>query len=111
MLASKQLFQNLAKDGYYHILGTSGLWKHRTRCTRFVSCIDDFAIKYYSKEDLDHFLKSVAKHYEYYIDRSGSNYIGLKLDWDYGRQWVNISMPNYIPKLLKRLEHKTRLII
>ena len=105
LLAHRQFKERLAKDGYFPIVGTSGMWRHTTRKTKIVLCIDDFGIKYYSKADLDHFLNSIAKHYEYTIDRSGEHYLGLKLDWCYDKNFVDISMPGYIDRLLKRLKH------
>jgi hypothetical protein len=105
ILANKQLQKNLAKDGYFPIPGTSGLWKHRTRRTKIVLCIDDFGIKYFSKDDLDHFLRSIKKNYEYHIDETGSNYIGLSLNWEYDKGMVEVSMPGYVEKLLKRTGH------
>ena len=56
ILANQQLQTNLAKEGYYPMPGTSGLWKHHTRRTKIVLCIDNFGIKYFSKDDLKHFL-------------------------------------------------------
>ena len=45
ILANQQLQTNLAKEGYYPMPGTSGLWKHHTRRTKIVLCIDDFSIE------------------------------------------------------------------
>ena len=39
------------------------------------------------------------------IDWKGENYCGLKLHWNYDEGWVDIAMPNYITKTLKKLEH------
>ena len=106
ILANQQLQQNLAKEGYYPIQGTSGLWKHRTLQTKIVLCIDDFGIKYFRKQDLEHFLHSISKYYDYHIDKTGTNYIGLTLEWDYARGMVEISMPGYINRLLQRIKHE-----
>ena len=59
ILANRQLVRNLAKEGYRPISVTSDLWKHRTRKTHKVLCIDDFGVKYHSTTDLDHFIKSL----------------------------------------------------
>ena len=107
VLANQQLQSNLAKEGYYPIPGTSGLWKHRTRQTKIVLCIDDFGVKTFCKADLDHFLHSIKKYYDYHIDETGSHYIGLTLDWQYDKGVVEVSMPGYIRKLLKRTGHPT----
>ena len=31
--------------------------------------------------------------------------MGLMLDWNYDEGYVDVSMPGYIPKLLRRLQH------
>ena len=58
-----------------------------------------------NKDDLDHFLGSLEKHYEYHFDPTGSHYIGLSLNWDYPNQTVELSMPKYVDKLLHRIGH------
>jgi hypothetical protein len=106
ILAHQQLSRNLQKYGYYHIPGTAGLWKHHSPRTKIVLCIDDFGVKYYSQADLDHFLNALRNHYEIHLDMSGSNYIGLHLEWNYANGTVDISMPGYIERLLHRIGHK-----
>ena len=48
---------------YTPIIGTLGLWKHKTRKTVFCLCVDDFCVKYYSPEDLQHLHKAISKQY------------------------------------------------
>ena len=107
ILTNQQLQTNIAKEGYYPIPGTSGLWKYRTRWTKIVLCIDDFGIKYFSKDDLKHFLHSIKKYYDYHIDELESHYIGLTLKWNCDRRMGEVSMPGYIQKLLKCAKHPT----
>ena len=107
VLAYDQLVRKLGEDGYYPILSTAGLWKHHSRRTRIVLCIDDFGIQYHSMEDLSHFLAALKKHYVYTLDISGEHYIGLELKWDYQKRHVDIGMPNYINKLLTRTKLHT----
>ena len=33
------------------------------------------------------------------------NYLGLKIDWNYGKEYVDISMPWYMKNALDRLQH------
>merc|ERR1711884_591004 len=42
ILAYEHLRNIIEPFGYYHIPGTAGLWKHKTRPTVFCLCIDDF---------------------------------------------------------------------
>ena len=92
--------------GYRPVLGTTGMWEHETRCTKFCFCVDDFVIKYFSKEEAQHLLDFLGKHYKYTTDWKGKNYCGLlTMDWHYNKGYVDVSMPGYIPLCLQRLQH------
>ena len=69
-------------------------------------CVDDFGIKYYTKDYADHFLHAIGQTYKYTTDWDGTNYCGLKLDWNYAEGYVDISIPGYIKKTLQRIQHK-----
>ena len=60
---------------YYPIPFTTGLWDHHTIETNFCLFIDDFGRKYYSKDDSDHLLNALKKHYAVSTDWEG------KLSW------------------------------
>ena len=105
VLAYNELKKNLKPAGYSPVLGTVGMWQHATRQTKFCLCVDDFGIKYHSKEDADHLLQAIGKHYRYTTDWKGTNYCGLAFKWDYAQGYVDISMPEYVTKMLKRLQH------
>jgi len=105
ILAYQQLIKVLAQYGYSPIVGTVGLWQHIKRPIKFCLCVDDFGIKYYSKQDVDHLLSAIGSNYQYTTDWSGSNYCGLNIDWHYDDGYVDISMQNYVQKTLQRLLH------
>ena len=105
VLAYNQLTDFLNKAGYHHVQGTSGLWTHHTKPTAFCLCVDDIGLKYYNKTDLQHFISTISKHYDYHIDPTGTHYMGFTLTWNYKKKYVDISMPTYIINLLKRLNH------
>ena len=98
--ASVLAYQNLTKlltdGGYEHILVSLGMWKYRTRKTIFCLCVDDVGVKYFSKEDVKHLHDTLAKEYNCKIDWSGENFIGYKVNWDYERGFIDISIPDYI---------------
>lgn len=100
ILAYKNVKNLLEPHGYYPAPGTQGLWKHKTRPTRFCLCVDDFGIKYYAKRDVEHLLTALASHYKYTIDWTGKNYCGLNIKWNYSDKWVEISIDGYIACLL-----------
>ena len=105
VLAYNYLSSLLKQAGYTPIVGSLGLWKHQTRKTLFSLCVDDFGIKYYTKDDVDHLLSAIEKQYTAKVDWTGRHFLGFTLDWQYSKDYVDISMPDYLPHLLKRLCH------
>ena len=95
----------MAHHGYAPIKGTVGMWQHETRPTKFCVCVDDFGVKYFTKEDAEHLVGCLEKHYKVTKDWKGKNYCGLTMDWHYDEGYVDISMPKYVPESLKRLQH------
>ena len=91
--------------GYEPIPGTAGLWKHCTRPTVFCLCVDDFGIKYWSKQDADHLCNAIGSSFRYTVDKEGKNYCGLTLHWNYNKGDVDILMPKHAPATLKKLLH------
>ena len=67
--------------------------------------MDDFGVKYFSKDDANHLLNSLKNHCAISTDWEGNNYLGLTIDWNYSKEYVNISMPDYVRKALDRLQH------
>ena len=106
ILAYKQLKKNLAHHGYFPIPHSVGMWKHKTRKTLFCLCVDDFGIQYHTQADADHLIHALKQYYKITIDWEGTDYCGLHLQWNYEKQYVDISMPGYIDNLLDRLNHK-----
>ena len=107
ILAYQQLVTNLAKHGYTPCKYSVGLWTHATRRTKFCLCVDDFGIKYFSKDDADHLITSLrTSGYTVTTDWDGKNYCGLYLDWHYDKGYVDISMPDYVLNALKKFRHQ-----
>ena len=104
-VANDRLTKHLSAYGYAPVPRTPALWKHVTRPTTFTLCVDDFGIQYCAKGDADHLLDALRDMYKISVDWEGSLYIGLTLLWDYIRLTVKVSMPEYIPMVLKRFQH------
>ena len=83
VLAYNQLVNNLKPHGYLPCPFTTGLWCHTTRKTKFCLCVDDFGVKSFSDADKNHFLSTLQKYYDISVDDTGSNYLGLTMDWNY----------------------------
>ena len=100
--ASVLAYQNLTKllidGGYQRIVGFLGMWKHKIRKTLLCLCVDGFGVKYYSKEDEQHLHHTIEKEYTCKIDWKGENFLGYKINWNYDRVYVDISILDYIKK-------------
>ena len=94
--------------GYKPIVGTVSLRAHETWRVRFCIYIDDFGVKYHTRDDANHFLHALGAHYKYTCDWTGKHYCGLTIDWRYQEGYLNVSMPGYIDKILKRLDHRSQ---
>ena len=57
----QNMVKNLAPFCYEPMTCTPGLWIHNTRCKTFTLTVDDFGIKNFNQDDLDH-LFNASKH-------------------------------------------------
>ena len=105
VIAYKKLVKHIDGHGYYHIPFTTGLWSHRTLKTKFCLCVDDFGIKFFSQQDLNHLLTALCNKYDVTVDWAGESYLGIDINWEYIKGHVDISMSEYTPKALTRLNH------
>ena len=110
ILAYKQVSGLLKKAGYYPLIGSMGMWKHHTKPTMFCLCVDDFGIKYFSKEDVEHLENALKPQYQAKIDWKGEDFLGFNLKWDYTNMHVTLSMNNYVKNALIKLQHKVKKI-
>ena len=106
-IANDELQNHLRPFGYKPCPRTPGLWTHDTRKISFALVVDDFAVKYVKKGDLDHLLKSIQSKYIITIDKQATQFCGITLSWNYRKRKVTLSMPGYIDKLLHKLHHPT----
>ena len=75
----------------------------RNTKTTFCLCEDDFGVKYFSLADAEHLISAVQEMFQVTVDWEGKHYCGLNILWNYREGWVEISMPTYIPKMLKKV--------
>ena len=68
ILANKLLKERLAKDSYFELPHTPGLFKHETRPVWFTLTVDDFGIKHIGKEHALHLISTLKKHYKIKVD-------------------------------------------
>ena len=69
----------------------------------FVLVVDDFGIKYKTKEDAEHLLATLRALYTINVDWSGSKYVGFTVQYDRTAGTIRLSMPDYTecPTLLR----------
>jgi hypothetical protein len=102
LLSQRRLFSHLENNGYHLDHNVPCLFRHEHRDVTFVLVVDDFAVKYSNKEDIDHLIATLQQQYEITINWSGSKYLGYTIEFDDLHHTVSLSMPNYVPKLLER---------
>ena len=101
-IAFGNLFKLLAPHDYSPVQESPGLWKHQTQLTVFTLFVGDFGIKSNSMEDVHHLINAIRKYFKFSINWEGQNYLGLTLDCNYTKKYVDISMPGYIPTALHK---------
>jgi hypothetical protein len=105
IIANKLLRKRLAPHGYYEVPNTPGLWKHTTRPVTFTLVVDNFGIKSVGDEHAKHLIDTLKLYYTVETDWTGGLYCGIKLEWNYLRRYVDISMPQYVPDKLREFGH------
>jgi hypothetical protein len=105
ILAYDQLKAHLQQYGYSPVCFTPGLWHHNTCHTTFTLAVDNFGIKYFCKADADHLFAALHDKYALTKDWTGESYLSLTLKWNYPAGYVDISMPDYVPKALAKFQH------
>ena len=91
---------------YFPVWESPGVWKHQTQPTVFTLCVYYFGIKYNSTEYAPHLINVIRKYFKSSIYWEGQNYLGLTLDWNYTKNYVDISIPGYIPTAFHKFQHK-----
>jgi hypothetical protein len=105
ILAQEHLEQRLNMHGYRQSPITPGFWQHDYQLISFTLCVDDFGIKYVSREHAKHLASILSKHYKCSHDWDGQRYLGMTINWDYTGQAVHASMLDYVPEALTRFQH------
>jgi hypothetical protein len=104
-LAQKQLREHLAKFGYEAPDSSPCLFSNKDKTLTFSLVVDDFGIKYKRKADVLALQDALTKGgYKFSQDWSGSKYLGFKIDWDYEKDYVDLSLPGHIKDLAVKLD-------
>jgi hypothetical protein len=105
MLAQRDLDGILRAGGFYTTPTTPCLYKHRTRTIIFTVWVDDFFVIYKRNDrtDVDYLMSVLSTKYEFKTDWTGSNYLGLHLEYDRSKRELTISLPGFIMRMLAEL--------
>ncbi len=95
-----ELEERLNKECYFKSPLVSALWKHMPRPTQFVLIVNNFGIKYFTTEDLDHLINTLKKYYDVKVNPEGKELVKIELDWDYKNRKVHLLMKPYLNKSL-----------
>jgi len=101
ILAYEQLCKHLVLYGYVPFKHKPGMWRHTTHLITFTLVVDDFG----NKDNTNHLFSALQDKYSITIDWSGDSYLGITINWSYTNGYVDISMPDYIPKALAKFKH------
>ena len=104
IIANQELRAHLKPYSYEPVRHTPGLWRCTKTDSMFTLVIEDFLIQYTSKFT-DHLIDALKQKYEITIYWEAKIYIGITLKWNYDKQTVQLSMPQYVPKALKQISH------
>ena len=80
ILANKCLQRKFAPFEYSECVNTPGLWRHETQPILFTLVVDDFGVKYVSKNDVNHLIKSIKWHIS--LPRIGREICTAGLPWN-----------------------------
>ena len=75
----------------------------------FIFClvVDDFAVKHKGAAGKEHLLATLTDAgYKLTVDHAGSKFVGLNVVYNRQERYIDISMPDYVPKLLQRFAHR-----
>ena len=106
ILANKLLRHHLKPFNFYKVDHTPGLWRHKTLPVFFTLVVNNFGIQYVDKRHALHLVEALQKLYDLGINWTGLLYCGISLAWNYDKQYVDTSMPKYVPTQSMKFNHK-----
>jgi hypothetical protein len=109
-LSQDRLIKHLAEHDYIQCPNTPALFRHRHQNFAFTLVVDDFGLKYSNEADLNMFLAVLRQQYVITEDRAATQkYVGITISHDRVNNTIQLAMPGYVHKALKRFEHPTHM--
>jgi hypothetical protein len=78
-----------------------------TQPISFTLVVDDFSVKYVSKQHAEHLRNALLRTYELTTDWTATVYSGMTLKWGYNKRTCDISMPGYVSNVLSKFQHNS----
>ena len=75
-----ELKEQLNKEGYFKSPLVPALWKHNKQPTQFILVVDNFGIKYFSSDNLNHLHDTLKQYYNVKLNPEGKVYVKINLD-------------------------------
>jgi hypothetical protein len=63
-LSQERLFDHLERNGYYRLFHTPSIFRNHNGTVRFSLVVDDFAVVWSNKTDMNHFIKTLRQLYK-----------------------------------------------
>ena len=102
-LSQDRLIAHLAAHGYKQCRFTPCLFIHESNGAAFTLVVDDFLVKFQNNSAADHLIETLQKLYTITIDKSPlQKYIGITLDYQREKGYLDMSMPGYVNNALTR---------
>ena len=106
-IAKQDLKANMAKNGYFPMKHTPGIFKHESIPLNFSLVVDDFGILYRSKADAKHLEAALTVHYPITTTWTGDKYIDIDLKRNHEKHELITSMKGYVKRALQEFKHPT----
>jgi hypothetical protein len=103
-LSQQRLYSHLREHGYIKLRHAPSCFRNKKGTVRFCLVVDDFAVAWNSKTDMDHLVFTLQQLYQVKVNWAGNKYLGMDIDIDRTERHVTISMPGYVAKLLQRVK-------
>ncbi len=101
-LSNQRLVRLLANWGLVET-STPCLFRHPTRSIAFVLVVDDFGIKYHSRDDYDYLVQCLSSMHHVKARPIATKYLGFTVKHDHQLRTFALSYPGYTDALLTRL--------
>ena len=106
-LSKRKLDGILSAGGYSEDKNVPCVYTHSSNGVSFDLVVDDFCIKYLNTAGRDPLRQTLQQAgYEVTYDAKGTKFVGLTINYNRTKRYLEISCPGYISKILKRFTHR-----